>query len=205
MQSIRNRNQWAEGADPDGGLPTKYDMLNGRPIKDWDFPTRMFNMFSPFSINLDQSEGRKLLFESGYDMRMSAYSSPDGIDLSKSPRLRSMFQKAIGDQNLEAQLEKLARDPKILSSIQQMHIDRNSGRREMDPMTAYVHNKVIARLFNNARKKAWAQIKNDPEAQLLYAEDKRLNVQNIKSYNRTSNYMNPMVETNPSDLLLPYR
>ena len=72
-------------------------------------------------------------------------------------------------------------------------------------MTAYVHNRVIARLFNNARKKAWAQIKNDPEAQLLYAEDKRLNVQNIKSYNRTSNYMNPLVETNPSDLLLPYR
>jgi len=205
LQSIRNRNQWAEGADPEGGLPTKYDMLNGKPIKDWDFPTRMFNMFSPFSINLDQSDGRKLLFESGYDMRMSTYSSPDGIDLSKSPRLRSMYQKAIGVQNLEAQLEKLSRDPKILSSIQQMNIDRNSGKREMDPMTAYVHNKVIARLFNNARAKAWAQIKNDPEAQLLYAEDKRLNVQNIKSYNRTSNYMNPRVETNPSDLLLPYR
>ena len=107
-QSIRNRNQYAEGLDPEGGLPTKYDMLNGQPIRDWDFPTRMFNMFSPFSINLDQGAGRKLLFESGYDMRMSAYSSPDGLDLSKSPRLRSMLQKAIGDQNLEAQLNKLA-------------------------------------------------------------------------------------------------
>ena len=204
-QSIRNRNQFAEGLDPEGGLPTKYDMLNGKPIRDWDFPTRMFNMFSPFSINLDQNEGRKLLFDSGYDLRMSTYSSPDGLDLSKSPRLRSMYQKAIGNQNLEAELNRLAKDSKIIASIEKMHYDRNSGKREMDPMTAYVHNRIIKSLFNKAQQKAWAQIKNDPEAQLLYAEDKRLNVQNIKSYNRTSNYMNPRVETNPSDLLLPYR
>ena len=173
LQSIRNRNQYAEGLDPEGGLPIKYDLLNGKPIRDWDFPTRMFNMFSPFSINLDQGAGRKLLFESGYDMRMSTYSSPDGMDLSKSPRLRSKFMKAIGDQNLEAALNKLAKDPKVLASIQEMHNDRNSGRREMNPMTAYVHNSLINRLFTDARRIAWAQIKNDPEAVQLYAEDRR--------------------------------
>ena len=66
----------------------------------------MFNMFSPFSINLDQSIGRKLLFESKYDMRMSTLSSPDGLSLKDNSRLRSLFQKAIGEQNLEAQLNK---------------------------------------------------------------------------------------------------
>ena len=198
-QSIRNRNQFAEGLDPKGGLPTKYDMLNGRPIKDWDFPTRMFNMFSPFTVNLDQGIGRKLLFESGYDMRMSAYSSPDGLDLSKSPRLRSMLQKGIGDQNLEAKLNKLAKDPKVLASIQEMHRDRNSGRREMNPMTAYVHNRLIARLFTDARAKAWAQIKNDPEAMQLYAEDRRLTIQNNRSFNETGDI------TNPYGVILPYR
>ena len=60
IESIRNRNLISEGLAINE-LPTKYDMLNGRPIKDWDFPTRMFNMFSPFYVNLDQSEGRKLL------------------------------------------------------------------------------------------------------------------------------------------------
>jgi len=204
-QSIRNRNQFAEGLDPEGGLPTKYDMLNGRPIKDWDFPTRMFNMFSPFSINLDQGVGRKLLFESGYDMRMSAYSSPDGIDLSKSPRLRSLFMKAIGEQNLEAQLNKLAKDPKILESIKEMHRDRNSGRREMDPMKAYVHNRIIYQMFFAARKKAWAQIKNDPEALQLYVENKRLNVQNNRSLSRTRNYNSLDRDSYASDLILPYR
>ena len=92
-QSIRNRNQITEGLAINE-LPTKYDLLNGQPIKDWDFPTRMFNMFSPFSINLDQSEGRKLLFESKYDMRMSTLSSPDGLSLKDSPRLRSLFQRS---------------------------------------------------------------------------------------------------------------
>ena len=174
-------------------------MLNGRPIKDWDFPTRMFNMFSPFTVNLDQGIGRKLLFESGYDMRMSAYSSPDGLDLSKSPRLRSMLQKGIGDQNLEAKLNKLAKDPKVLASIQEMHRDRNSGRREMNPMTAYVHNRLIARLFTDARAKAWAQIKNDPEAMQLYAEDRRLTIQNNRSFNETGDI------TNPYGVILPYR
>ena len=70
IESIRNRNLISEGLAINE-LPTKYDMLNGQPIRDWDFPTRMFNAFSPFSINLDQGEGRKLLFNSGYDLRMS--------------------------------------------------------------------------------------------------------------------------------------
>ena len=199
QDAIRNRNLITEGLDPEGGLPTKYDMLNGQPIKDWDFPTRMFNAFSPFSINLDQGEGRKLLFNSGYDMRMSTYSSPDGMDLSKSPRLRSKFMKAIGDQNLEAALNKLSKDPKVLASIQEMHNDRNSGRREMNPMTAYVHNSLINRLFTDARRIAWAQIKNDPEAVQLYAEDRRLNVQNNRSFNQTADV------NNPYGVILPYR
>ena len=205
QDAIRNRNLITEGLDPEGGLPTKYDMLNGQPIRDWDFPTRMFNMFSPFSINLDQNEGRKLLFNSGYDMRMSTYSSPDGLDLSDNPRLRSKFMQAIGNQNLEAQLQKLAQDPKIIASMQAMNADLKAGRREMNPRTAYVHNRVIHMLFMNARKVAWAQVRNDPEALQLYQEDKRLNVQNNKSINRTSNYTEPKTETKNIDLLLPYR
>ena len=86
-----------------------------------------------------------------------------------------------------------------------MQSDRNAGRREIDPMNAYVHNKVIKKLFMDAKKKAWAQIKNDPEAQQLYAENKRLTVQNIKTLRSTSNYTNPTVESNAQDLLLPYK
>ena len=90
--SIRNRNLITEGiaADP---LPIKYDILTGRPIKDHDFVTRMFNAVSPVNFNLDYSPGRELLFNSGYDMRTSTYSAPDGTDLSDSPKLDQCFSK----------------------------------------------------------------------------------------------------------------
>jgi len=204
IESIRNRNLISEGLAINE-LPTKYDMLNGRPIKDWDFPTRMFNMFSPFYVNLDQSEGRKLLFNSGYDLRMSTYSSPDGIDLSDNANLRSLYMKAIGDQNLEAKLNKLAKNPKVIASIEKMQADLRAGRKEMNPRTAYVHNKMIHTLFMEARKIAWAKVRNHPEALQLYAEDKRINIQNETSLNTTRNYTYQNAESNPSNLLLPYR
>ena len=204
IESIRNRNLISEGLAINE-LPTKYDMLNGQPIRDWDFPTRMFNAFSPFSINLDQGEGRKLLFNSGYDLRMSTYSSPDGIDLSDNARLRSLFMKAIGDQNLEAKLNKLAKNPKVIASIEKMQADLRAGRKEMNPRTAYVHNKMIHTLFMEARKIAWSQVRNDPEALQLYAEDKRINIQNETSLNTTRNYTYQNAESNAGSMLLPYR
>jgi len=204
IESIRNRNLITEGLAINE-LPTKYDMLNGQPIKDWDFPTRMFNMFSPFYINLDQGEGRKLLFNSGYDMRMSTYSSPDGIDLSDNARLRSLFMKAIGDQNLESKLNKLAKNPKVIASIEKMQADLRAGRREINPRTAYVHNIMIHTLFMEARKVAWAQVRNDPEALVLYQEDKRINIQNETSLNKTRNYTYQDKESTAGNFLLPYR
>ena len=187
FESIRNRNLISEGLAINE-LPTKYDLLNGKPIKDWDFPTRMFNMFSPFSINLDQSIGRKLLFESKYDMRMSTLSSPDGLSLKDNSRLRSLFQKAIGEQNLEEQLNKLAVDPRIINSIKQMQGDLAAGRREMDPRTAYLHNQAIHQLFTDARRAAWATLLNDPEVLELIQEQRRLDAQNYRSLVRTSEY-----------------
>ena len=187
FESIRNRNLISEGLAINE-LPTKYDLLNGKPIKDWDFPTRMFNMFSPFSINLDQSIGRKLLFESKYDMRMSTLSSPDGLSLKDNSRLRSLFQKAIGEQNLEEQLNKLAVDPRIINSIKQMQGDLAAGRREMDPRTAYLHNQAIHQLFTDARRAAWATLLNDPEVLELIEEQRRLDAQNYRSLVETSEY-----------------
>ncbi len=187
FESIRNRNLITEGLAVNE-LPTKHDLLNGKPIREWDFPTRMFNMISPVQINLDQGIGRKLLFESKYDMRMSTLSSPDGLSLKDNPRLRSLFQKAIGDQNLEAQLNKLAVNPKVLNSIKQMQADLNAGRREMDPRTAYMHNQMIHQLFTDARRQAWATLLNDPEVLELIQEQRRLDAQNYRSLVRTSEY-----------------
>ena len=80
--AIRNRNLLSEKLAPEE-LPIKYDMLTGKPIKDHDFVTRMFNAISPVQFNMDYSPGRKLLFDSGYDLRTSTYFAPDGTDLSE--------------------------------------------------------------------------------------------------------------------------
>ena len=171
LDNIRNRNQLSEGLTKDP-LPIKYDMLNGKPINDWDFPTRMFNMLSPVTLRLDQGPGRALLFNSGYDMRITAYSTPTGVNLKDSPEVRSMYQQALGQQGLEAALDSMSQQPRVQESIAQMERDRNSGFYGKDPMD-YHHNRVIHRLFNDAKKRAWASISQDPKVQMLI-ENKRL-------------------------------
>ena len=171
--AVRNRNLLTENIATDP-LPIKYDILNGRPIKDHDFMTRMLNAVSPIQVNLDSSPARKLLFESGYDLRVSTYYGPDGTDLTQSPRLRSLYQKAIGDQNIELKLNKLANDPKIQASIAQMQEDLRMGLRDKDPMKSYYHNRVIKKIFTKARKIAWAKLKkNDEIKELIETERSR--------------------------------
>ncbi len=181
--SIRNRNLISEAiaANP---LPIKYDMLTGAPIKDHDFITRMFNAVSPVQINMDYSPGKQLLFNSGYDLRTSTYYAPDGTNLTDSPVLRSLFQQAIGEQRLIIELDKLAEDEGIGRSIALMEYHRKTGQRDIDPRT-YVHNTRIAKLFDRAKKKAWAKVKQDPRAQALIQEDRSRAIREIKARNES--------------------
>jgi len=177
-QAIRNRNKISENL-PGEDLPIKYDMLNGKPIKDHDFMTRAFNAVSPVQFNLDQGPGRKLLFDSGYDMRMSTYYSPDGHDLSDSPKIRSMLQQAIGNTNLERKLDKLSQDPRIQASLQLMQGHIRSGMRDEDAST-YFHNARIHDLFEEARAKGWAAILDNSGVQELIEASKQKEIQKYK-------------------------
>ena len=168
-QSIRNRNLISENL-AENPLPIKYDILNGKPLKDWDFLTRAFNAVSPVSLNLDQSEGRKFLFDSGYDLRLSTYYAPDGTNLSQNAEVRSLFQQAIGQQNLELELIKLSRDPKIIASLEEMYKDIKSGRRGDFNARDYYHNRMIDKLFSQARRKAWASISDQEIVRKLIRE-----------------------------------
>ena len=182
--SIRNRNLLSEvlASEP---LPIKYDMLSGQPIKDHDFITRMFNAISPIQLNMDYSPGRKMLFDSGYDLRQSTYYAPDGTNLSKSPILRSLFQKAIGDQKLIVKLDKLAANAGMQESIAEMEYDRDNGLRHVEPKN-YAHNKKIKVLFDRAKKIAWAKVKSDPRAQELIKKERQIEIDNIKANRRST-------------------
>ena len=169
FQSYRNRNLFAEYL-PGEDIPVKYDMLNGKPIRNYDFMTRSFNAISPVSLNLEESDARSFLFNSGYDLRMSTFYAPDGTNLTDDPLIRSEFQKAIGQLNLERDLDKLSKDPKILQSLALMQADIRAGKRGEYNARDYYHNIVIDRLFKAARKKAWDSIKYQPNIEALIAE-----------------------------------
>ena len=50
--SIRNRNQASEFLAGDDKLPEKSDLLNGKPIKDWNIIHRSFNAVSPVGLDI---------------------------------------------------------------------------------------------------------------------------------------------------------
>ena len=188
-QSIRNRNLLFE-ALPGEDLPIKYDMLNGSPIKPYDFMTRVFNSVSPISLNLTQSVGRQFLFESGYDLRLSTYYAPDSTNLTDQRAIRSQFQKAIGDQNLERQLDKLAVNPKAIASLEQMNKDIRDGKRAQYDARNYWHNGKIDQLFQQARKKAWASIMSRPDVQELMKEQKEAKRAKVIKMRDTTDILN---------------
>ena len=185
--SLRNRNLFMEPLAIEE-LPIKYDILNGKPLKDYDFMTRMFNAFSPVQVNLDYSPGRKLLFESGFATNLSTFNAPDGTDLKRAPRVRSKFQEAIGKQNLEQKLNSLAKNPKIIASIKEMKADARKGNRDLDPDKSYYHLKIISKLFRDAEKRAWASISRDPAVEELINKRKSMRIREIKKLKKTRTY-----------------
>ena len=184
--ALRNRNLISEYL-PGDDLPIKYDMLNGKPIRDYDFMTRAVQMFLPVSLNLDEGPGRRFFFASGYDSRMTTYFSPNGDDLSDSPRIRSMFQEAIGLQNSELKLDKLSRDPKAIESLQIMNRDRNAGLRGEYNAGDYYHNMKISQIIEKARRLAWASIMNKPEIVDLRNQQQKFKLNKILKQRETTN------------------
>ena len=189
FQSLRNRNLSSEFL-PGRDLPVKYDMLNGNPIRDYDFMTRSFNMFSPVSLNLEESDARRFLFDSGYDLRMSIYYAPDGTNLTDEPNIRSMFQREIGNQNLEYELDKLRRDPKIIASMQLMYSDIKAGRRSEFDARDYYHNRMIDRIFKKARVLAWRKLTDHPEITSIISEQRIKKEAQIQKQFASANILN---------------
>ena len=189
FQSIRNRNLITEGLAV-SQLPIKYDMLNGRPLKDWDFMTRLYNAVSPVSLNLDQSSGREFLFDSGYDLRTSTYFAPDSTNLTDHPYIRSEFQRALGSLNLELELDKFAKDKRMLASMEEMYSDIRAGRRAQFNARDYYHNRIIDRLFKQAKARAWASIKDDPRIAKVVEEQRLEKARQIGKRQTTANILN---------------
>ena len=58
---------------------------------------------------------------------------------------------------------------------------------DLQCLLAYLEPALIHRLFQDARKKAWAQLMSDPEVIQLITEQRRLDAQNLASLDKTAN------------------
>jgi len=182
--SIRNRNLWLEGIAPKP-LPVKHDILNGKPINNWNIIGRSFNAISPVQIDIrSQSDGRKFLLESNYDLKTSTYSH-DGYSLVKENHIRSHMQNLMGSapikyrgktfKNPEEALSWIYKQPDIQISLKEMKGNvHDSERMFVDPKD-YPHNDAIKNVFDQARSYAWTQMNKSthpmyPEIQRIIGE-----------------------------------
>ena len=165
--SIRNRNKALEFTAKEA-LPNKHDILNGKPINNWNIIGRSFNAVSPIQIDIrNDTPGRRLLLNSNYDLKSTIYSY-GGYSFTKHPVVRSHFQNEIGSvpiefrnrkfKNLEEAMNFLSTNDDIKISIKRMQADsKNPANWDMDPNN-YPHNTIIDNLFEQARNKAWAKL-----------------------------------------------
>lgn len=214
LDSIRARNLYLESLT-NKPLPKKMDLLNGNPIREWNFFERVYNAISPIGLNLVASPGRELLWNSNYDINLSVYSATDpkfgSINLKDSPVVRSLFAEAIGKyknhkgQNLEDILNEYADPsiwPHIAESVKKMQRDIKNGDFHLDPKKAYAHNDMIHAAFSKAKEKAWASIRNHPEViRLLEKKEQQLiddrtsrKETSLSSYNKKKEKINKILE-----------
>ena len=205
FSSIRNRNLATEAFAPLTGqkaLPRKSDLLNGKPIKNWNIIGRSFNAVSPIQMDVrSNSPGRKLLLDSNYDLKSTTYAY-GGYSFVQDARIRAHFQNAIGTvpvvyrgkkfKNVEAALDHLAVQPDIQNSMKEMKSNvNNPAKMDIIPST-YPHNTSIHNIMNQARSKAWAIITKPTHP--AYADIEKLKTKKDGNTTRTRQNRNEILE-----------
>lgn len=158
---IMNRNPGFRGQ-----LPIKYDPLDGSVVKDFDFPTRMWNSISPIAISGKDTETRRLLRESGYDL--AATFTTDGKGNKLTPEMASRMQQLMGENDLESTLEAILTDPKNRREIEyyrdlrERGVPGNSPRDENNvPFEQSNVYRVMNRAFNESKARALRILENE--------------------------------------------
>ena len=71
-----------------------------------------------------------------------------------------------------------------------MRIDQKRGNWHLDPMKAYLHNKLIKQLFKAKTTEAWASLRHDPLIQKIKAGELGHMLDNQNRLTETQNLIN---------------
>lgn len=185
-----------------GQLPIKYDILDGSIVRNADPLTRIYNFFSPVSLNFKDSPTRRTLRETGYDIARKF--SRDSRQNKLDPEKRSRMQALIGSQNLEGQLTALFAKPEIRKEMDTYYKMRRAGIRSksgkgadeqygLDVKDTKFYN-AIDSLFTQAQKRAEAELyKEYPSLRRLAVQRNAIEIQQKEgrpgaALNRILNY-----------------
>ena len=160
--TIANRNPILRGF-----LARKRDPLSGEVVREWDFPTRLWNSISPIQLSDADNETRQLLRDSGFDMVATFSTDENGTRLT--PQQREHLADLMGNykdyngRTIEQQLEALFKDPGIRKEIEDYRKLRARGvpgKTKDDPTNMSLDDAnfmvEIKRIFNKAKKDALA-------------------------------------------------
>ena len=163
MDTISNRNPIFRG-----NLAVQHDPLDGSVIRDFDFPTRMWNSISPIQIYGKDTPTRRLLRDSGYDLATTFNTDSYGNRLTAQQRSR--MGQLMGEQDIEGQLTELFKDPQIKKEIafyKKMREEGIKGQDFQDAETLRLKSSLlysqIRRIFDDAKRVAEVQMyQEDP-------------------------------------------
>ena len=74
--------------------------------------------------------------------------------------------------------------------MEKMYADIKAGLRDQYDARDYYHNIMIDRLFQQARRRAWAQMRDNPEAIELMEELRKKRVRKLTKKQETRNLIN---------------
>ena len=97
FQLLRNRNKFLDVFDPNVGLPSKYDWIDGKPIgytENWF--ARGWNAIMPMKVSGELSPEKQFLIDVEFDSRPAFNKSSKGVDYT--PEERSEMYNLMGKQ-----------------------------------------------------------------------------------------------------------
>jgi hypothetical protein len=182
--------------------PKKYDPLDGSLVKDWDFPTRMWNSISPINISGKDTETRRLLRESGYDLATAFKTDKYGLKLEPEQisRMQQLMGQKVDGKNLEDVLKEILTDPvnkKEIEYYRKLRNDGVPGNTDTDPKNVpFEQSKVyrlMTRAFNKAKNRAQAALEEEwPELRDVGSRKQALKrAQNTRDYSTINEILLP--------------
>ena len=137
--------------------------MNGEIIKDWDWPTRLWNTIMPIQVSGADNPTRKMLRESGYDLATTFKTDSFGNRLN--PQQRSKMMQLMGQEGIEDQLTKLFADPTVKKEMEyykKLRARGIKGKDLEDPQNLRIEDayffEEISRIFNRAKKNAEVEL-----------------------------------------------